>query len=291
MKRKNIISLDLNQKTGNMKTHHALLKYLGLEIDLSSPENLDKPLKQIGDGIDATTMRVFKCENELEEKDAILTSRDFIFIKECIKGEPLREVKEKLGKSGFLGRVQESKEWLYDVVANRFSGLDVDKMDYFARDAKRTLAIGGPIDQPILYNPLVAKAKCPKDNCNRCRFGYHHMICYPKKSVEAAIPFYQRRYQYHDKVYQHKTTAASALLLCEMLRLADLHCLIHGDVSGPVPISRALFYPDAFVNLNDDIVGIIKASTSPELAAARQLAKKLDSREIYSKYIRFRDTI
>jgi deoxynucleoside triphosphate triphosphohydrolase SAMHD1 len=66
----------------------------------------------------------------LTDSEAILTSRDFIFIKECILGGPLPGEKE------FIGRPDRSQEWLYDIVSNRRSGLDVDKLDYFARDER-----------------------------------------------------------------------------------------------------------------------------------------------------------
>jgi putative nucleotidyltransferase with HDIG domain len=51
------------------------LEELGLQIDT---DNLDKPLKQIGDGVDANSMRVFKSS---PMEDGVLTSRDFVFIK------------------------------------------------------------------------------------------------------------------------------------------------------------------------------------------------------------------
>ena len=52
-----------------------LLEELGLKIDL---DRLDEPLQQIGDGIDANSMRVFKPPGV---EDGVLTSRDFLFIK------------------------------------------------------------------------------------------------------------------------------------------------------------------------------------------------------------------
>jgi HD domain len=126
----------------------AALEYLGLQIDLS---RLDEPLRQIGHGIDARAMRVFDIAtdnvDEGDDDENILTSRDFVFIKECIWGQPLPEVREYFLREnsassaatseestseaafsiGFVGRPME-KEWLYDIVSNRHSGLDVDKV-------------------------------------------------------------------------------------------------------------------------------------------------------------------
>ena len=53
----------------------AALEELGLKIDLN---NLDKPLRQIGNGVDANSMRVFKPPRV---KDGVLTSRDLLFVK------------------------------------------------------------------------------------------------------------------------------------------------------------------------------------------------------------------
>jgi HD superfamily phosphohydrolase len=90
----------------------SILETLGLRIDLN---NLDKRLEQIGDGIDARSMRVFqhRCKSEKEDvtdkKEDILTSRDLVFVKECIYGKPLPDVKAKIGDR-LIGREEPHKE-------------------------------------------------------------------------------------------------------------------------------------------------------------------------------------
>ena len=54
-----------------------------------------------------------------------------MFMKECINGGPLNKGLE------YVGRPEREKEFLYDIVSNRHSGLDVDKIDYFARDQRQ----------------------------------------------------------------------------------------------------------------------------------------------------------
>ncbi len=203
----------------------ALLKYLGLEID---EKNLDKPLKQIGDGIDA---RCFGIQNQndrdeddngdnsdqiilsydemsnfsrrdlpplaLDEVD-ILTSRDWIFIKECIVGGPLppkgisiEKSKKSQRMASVIGRRDRFKEFLYHVVANGHSGLDVDKMDYLLRDGRRALGESGKGSMTmIMKNSYVAWGKCGNPSkCWECiragqdikistdkRDGYHLMM-------------------------------------------------------------------------------------------------------------------
>jgi HD superfamily phosphohydrolase len=164
----------------------SMLEDLGMQIDET---NLDKPLRQIGDGIDARRFGVGECwvdgddgisdrsDEEDEErhdgpalsKDEVMTSRDWIFIKECVVGGPLpprgvsiHEFKRSAAgrRAQFIGRDQHLKEFhlkefLYDVVSNRHSGLDVDKIDYLARD---TLKAHGSNCIADLMPKLIVKA-------------------------------------------------------------------------------------------------------------------------------------
>ena len=66
--------------------------------------------------------------NNIDIADYNLTERDMVFIQEIIGGTP-----EHLRR----GRPS-SKFYLYDVVNNTRSGLDVDKLDYFQRDMRYT---------------------------------------------------------------------------------------------------------------------------------------------------------
>jgi len=102
------------------------LACIGLEIDW---DNLDEPLKQIGDGIDRELFGVRTGKDTYDP----LTSRDWIFVKECISGGPLDVPDAPVAQTAWVGREPE-KEFLYDVVSNRHNGMDVDKMDYFSSE-------------------------------------------------------------------------------------------------------------------------------------------------------------
>jgi HD superfamily phosphohydrolase len=261
----------------------AALESLGLQIDM---DNLDRPLKQIGDGIDAYSMRVFKHDgrSDYSGDDNVLTSRDFIFIKECIFGKPIPQVVEKFGNDDLMiGRLDPQKEWLYDLVANRHNGLDVDKMDYFARDERRSLAGAGKINLQILYNALVAKASCSRLDCKKCSAGgKHFMICYPKKCVEEVMNFFRFRFKMHGTVYQHKTSSAAAAMVVDILMKADpYHVIIAGGEQHS--ISSAVINQEAFLTLKDTIIEDIYNSTSRNLQPARDLTKRFLARDLYSK--------
>ena len=107
----------------------SLLAYLGLAVNM---DDLDGPLQQIGNGVDA---RVFGIHDSTTGKFEVITSRDVVFIKECIAGGPLPGVGmsiEGLKKSNlrvaYIGRTDVNKEFLYDVISNRHSGFDFDKV-------------------------------------------------------------------------------------------------------------------------------------------------------------------
>jgi len=279
---------------------NAALKHLGLAVDL---QKLDEPLKQIGDGIDAMTMRAFDCAATTDDDDQILTSRDFVFIQECITGEPLPEV-EAIWGPGLHGRTAEHQEWLYDIVHNRHSGLDVDKVDYYARDGRRALRESGEIDELVIANAVVAWGKCtePGGSCERCRRGQgkkhdrkHLMICYPEKMVGSVSNFFRTRFSLHNTIYQHKTTVAVALMIDDILCLADPYFLIPtgslaetsvarsgGAVEcDALPISRVMCHPGAYLRMKDWIIGQISMTTDPNLAEARKLIHRLNCRDLY----------
>ena len=253
------------------------LEFLGLGIDL---DNLDAPLKHIGgdkeEYVDARSMRVFLHDgkdDDLEDMSRILTSRDFVFIKECIFGKPIPEVEAKFGEAVFIGRLCPTKEWLYDIVCNRHSGLDVVKLDYFARDDRRANRGSGEIDMQMIDEAFVTWAECtaqPGGKCVRCnkqfnesKVGKHLMICYPRKSYERCFKVFETRFNLHNAIYQHKTVSAATFVICDILCKADPYLRIptsipDGRIVGKakseyksLPMSRAMLDPIAFLRLTD----------------------------------------
>jgi HD superfamily phosphohydrolase len=194
-----------------------LLAAIGLEIDWT---DLDGPLKQIGDGIDANFFGFISNSNKL----TAFTSRDWVFIKECIYGYPLEQPDAPVAQTDFVGRSQ-AKDFLYDIVNNRHNGLDVDKIDYFSRDSLGALGV------PRKFNILIRNARvswgiCPNpQKCFRCNHQtnpeYHMMIVYPKKMITKASEFYQTRIRNHVEIYTHKKTKSAELHTVDLLMEAD----------------------------------------------------------------------
>jgi HD superfamily phosphohydrolase len=98
---------------------------------------------------------------------------------------------------------------LYDIVNNRHSGLDVDKIDYYTRDGLRAF---GNKDEAfkLITDARVAKCRRPPDECTRsCDTpGIHYTICYPSKRVIPVMAFFKKRLELHESIYQNKKTVS-----------------------------------------------------------------------------------
>lgn len=281
-----ITSQNYSHEQTSLRMIDAMLECIGLQIDLN---DLDSPLKQIGDGIDALSLKA--------SDGSILTSRDFVFIKEAIHGGPVPEICEAVGVHGFIGRPSSMrKEWLYDIVSNRHSGLDVDKIDYYCRDERGALGVEGGIDERMIAEAYVAWGTCTQPSkCFQCRRGTtdgrHLMICYPEKMTQNAMDFFNKRKAMHEKVYQHKTVCSAQSLVCDIFCSADPYFRIvipPEERTGKakvaydeLPISRAMLDPSAFLSLKDSIIDQIYNTRDPNLAQARQLIKRWRARDLY----------
>ncbi|KAK1738372.1 deoxynucleoside triphosphate triphosphohydrolase [Skeletonema marinoi] len=284
-----------------------LLATNGLEIDWGA---LDEPLKQVGNGVDSETFGVIR-KNKNEPGETTVdhfTSRDWIFIKECIYGKPLVYPDAPETQKAFVGRGK-NKEFLYDIISNRHSGLDVDRYDYYARDG---LSAMGKKDayNVLLRTAVVAKGLCPnRDTCFDCKDkphseeARHLMICYPVKHISEAMSFFETRINNHDKIYTHKKTKAAELLMVDLMLESDLHfsTLLSTQHNDPdalpthsrfadfeypkLPLSRAWMYPRLFLRADDSIVGVIEdkvlESSDKGLASLKKILRHLRKHEFY----------
>eukprot|EP00986_Skeletonema_menzelii_P000285 scaffold82_cov135-Skeletonema_menzelii.AAC.5 len=279
----------------------ALLKHLGLEID-DSEDGLDKPLLQIGDGIDATKFGIYGYKQEEDvwydgtqnlPQDFVLTSRDWIFVKELIAGGPLppKGMSIKAAKKSPSVKLQivgrQNKEYLYDLVSNIHSGLDVDKMDYFSRDGCRTATGESAFNDFLLENAYVAKGNCDSpEECWKCsgkprNEHYHLMICYQSpKTINTAMSFFRQRFNNYKNIYEHHKSKAASYMISDILALADPYYRLPGS---KLPISLAMTNPDAYVKLKDSIIDTIELTDDENLQPAKELIERYRSRKLYKR--------
>jgi HD superfamily phosphohydrolase len=305
------IPADWKHETMSLKLIDAILLSLGLAIDL---DHLDQPLKQVGHGIDPLQMRVHDDSETLTEKEVVLTSRDFVFVKEAIYGKPIPSIYQHFGggqTKSFVGRPWPIKEYLYGIVSNDVSGLDGDKLDYLARDESKATGDRVKPQRRILEESYVAKMECMDvENCVRCcskdgTKGKHFTICYPRKMAPSILDnVFLKRHHLHTMIYKHHTVECANLMICDIFCYADpylrlaLNCDDDDDDDDDddarstdsskkppykdLPLSRAMLDENAYLRLRDGaVLSMISNSTDPKLRKARKLVRRYQARDLY----------
>ena len=203
-------------------------------------------------------------DNDIDLQDYGLSKQDQIFIEEIIGGE-----KERTR----TGRAPD-KFYLYDVVNNTRSGLDVDKLDYFQRDMKyANVTFAGKFERFIELGRVIRAA--PVNENDATKFTRDHtgawasqssldaassapasaisplgngaatsesddcafqlMVCYPQKLVFEAIDMFSVRFRMHKTVYTHKAVKQVEFMITDILREANDHIRIQGKKTDKFP--------------------------------------------------------
>lgn len=126
----------------------------------------------------------------------------------------LTENEEKFVANAIRGRIPEGEPaYLYEIVCNQESGVDVDKMDYENRDCNRTGFPGFQSDYVMLC------ATIDKDN----------HIAYKNKAYRDISDLFETRRRMYENVYQHHTSLKlDKMYYCMMKRLGP-KLFIYGD--------------------------------------------------------------
>jgi len=217
------------------------------------------------------------------------TERDMIFIKELI--HPPKAVGDEYP---FKGR-DAGKEFLYQIVSNPFSGIDVDKMDYIARDSK---ALG--VDVTFDFRRYLEIARILQVDDEFWSVGQGAVQTRRKKMVIGVrdkdamnmVAMFRTRQDLHRKAYQHKTTKIIEMLLLQVFALVDdeeIFPVFSPKANVDLRLSTAHRQTDAYVNLTNDLQGRIKTKRpSPGLSTekrqkleeAQSLLAKLEKRDL-----------
>ncbi|KAI1726709.1 HD domain-containing protein [Ditylenchus destructor] len=177
--------------------------------------------------------------------DQYLDESDYKFITELID-PPTPFIKN--GKWIPKGRPRE-KSFLYEIVSNKLTGFDVDKLDYFLRDA--------------LYDK---------------EMGFHR-IAFAEKNLEEIKDCFETRMRLHDRVYQHKTCIAIELMTIRALTLADK---MFSFKSGNVEycLSNAFLEPTVFLKLDDGILSHIMTLQDDKMKPAQDVVDQIHQRKL-----------
>ncbi|XP_044154754.1 deoxynucleoside triphosphate triphosphohydrolase SAMHD1-like [Bufo gargarizans] len=230
---------------------HENASVLMLEDLILSNEGLIEEMKKCGLMSDLPDKNV--------KSEELNLSKDFIFIKEMIVGCPERPE----------GRGEE-KHFLYEIVANKITGIDVDKMDYFARDCHH-LGMQNNFD----YKRFLAFARV----CNTSD-GKH--ICIRDKEVWNMYDLFYTRYSLHQRAYQHKVVKGIEIMIADAFLKANEHVKINGKHGKTYTISGSVDDMVAYTKLTDNIFQEILQSTDDAMKPARDILNRLERRDLYA---------
>uniref|UniRef100_A0A672J591 Deoxynucleoside triphosphate triphosphohydrolase SAMHD1 n=1 Tax=Salarias fasciatus TaxID=181472 RepID=A0A672J591_SALFA len=208
--------------------------------------------------------------NELKpvmEQHGLVLQEDLDFIKEQIAG-PLDTNATQSQKWPYKGR-PEDKSFLYEIVANKRNGIDVDKWDYFARDCYH-LGIQNNFD----HRRFLKFARV-------CEVDGQKNICTRDKEVGNLYDLFHTRNCLHRRAYQHKVGTIIEIMITEALLKADRHIKIRGSGGRMFSLSEAIDDPEAYTKLTDHLFEQILYSSSPELEEAREILHNITTRRLY----------
>ncbi|CAO2578003.1 Deoxynucleoside triphosphate triphosphohydrolase SAMHD1 [Lemmus lemmus] len=200
----------------------------------------------------------------------LVPEEDILFIKEQIWGPDQKTpIKDSLWP--YKGRPVE-KSFLYEIVANKRNGIDVDKWDYFARDCHH-LGIKNNFD----YKRYVMFSRVCEVEDNKG--GYKR-----KHEVGNLYDMFYTRNSLHRRAYQHKISNLIDIMIKEAFIKADPYVEIIGAGGKKYRISTAIDDMEAFTKLTDNIFLEILNSTDSRLSEAQSILRNIERRDLY-KYL------
>ncbi|CAK6968236.1 deoxynucleoside triphosphate triphosphohydrolase SAMHD1-like [Scomber scombrus] len=204
-------------------------------------------------------------------------SEDLDFIKELI--QPYDETEQvSLNSWPYKGR-EEDKSFLYEIVANKRTGIDVDKFDYFARDCHH-LGIQNNFD----HRRFIMFARV-------CKVDGKKHICVRDKEIGNVCDMFYTRISLHRRAYQHRVNKIIESMITEAFLKADKHIKIEGKGGKKLSLSETIDNMEAYTKLTDSVFEQILSSTSPELTEAREILERIQSRQLYKFLVKLSLTL
>ncbi|XP_061591987.1 deoxynucleoside triphosphate triphosphohydrolase SAMHD1-like isoform X2 [Cololabis saira] len=206
------------------------------------------------------------------EKYGLELEEDLVFIEELIDGDMT------LKTSDLNADRKVKKPFLYEIVANKLNGIDVDKFDYFARDCHH-LGIQKNFDH-LRFIMFARVCHCKKD-------GKKH-ICSRDKEVGNLYDLFHMRHCLHRRAYQHKVNKNIEIMICDALLKADKSIKIQGSDGKMFSLSEAKDDMEAYTQLTDEVLAKIQhhcscpTSSSMEMKEAGQIIQRIISRDLYT---------
>ena len=180
-------------------------------------------------------------ENDMEHEE-----RGIEIFKKMVKENtmPFTEDEVKFITSLINPNENAKNYWLYQIVANKYCSIDVDKIDYIQRDSYH---LGFGLSEK--YERLITM-------CDIKEFDGNTVLAWPDKLQDEIISLFETRYRLHKKVYCHHTVKSCEYIITDLLN----NIIYNNNLE--------------FKYLYDDIISF------PFTQTIRELKDKLDKREL-----------
>ncbi|KAL4497373.1 hypothetical protein ABPG72_011308 [Tetrahymena utriculariae] len=188
--------------------------------------------------------------NLVTYKNAKLNPKEDIqVILDMIEGLTLEQWQDKYQEKNYYPK------WIFDIVSNKTTSIDVDKLDYLKRDPS-CLNVKHEFDYNILFNET------------RIINGE---ICYNSKIHDTIYDIFHIRYKLFKHIYLHRVTQAIELMLCDALEKAD----------PQINFLETIKSPQKYLRLTDSVIELIMNQYNPELVESQQILQRIFTRKLY----------
>lgn len=199
-----------------------------------------------------------------------LSPLDLVFIQAMI-----HPPKSTVWDSAVMGR-ERDKRFLYEIVSNKRSGLDVDKFDYIQRDCHNTGVKGVFEIDRVILNASVRECEGELQ------------ICWPEKELENLYEVFQTRESLHRRVYQHRVTKSTEGMIRDIFVLVAPHMRVQSDSGEWLTFQQAQTDPSAYLHLSDWLMQLILHGphvsldfSQPEVIKAKQIIEDIRARKLW----------
>lgn len=150
--------------------------------------------------------------------------------------------------------IDQMRNWRFQIIANKFHSIDVDKMDYIQRDSYHLgLTFGG--DYKRIF-----------EECRVVKYREHRVLAWSEKSEYDLFSLFSARYRLHKQVLTHPKVKAYEYMIIRIF-----HILKEIDMLDPA----------CFINWTDSMVTQKHLKTHPDIY---EIQKDMDFRQVPQLY-------
>lgn len=150
------------------------------------------------------------------------------------------------------------REFLYEIVSNAHSGVDVDKWDYINRDGRYlNITTAVDIDRLLRHCRVIATDKGRK-------------LAWPISETANVMHLFLGRYDFHHRAYQHRVARVLERMCMDAMLLMGDMVVGHAPGGADVLLRDAHQHPSVYTKLTDWIIHMpLQGALSVPPAAAR----------------------